>query len=214
MSVHRRVGRSAPQPADAVFCIVSRRRAADTCTTWAPRSARTRNCLPLPPPSACVRTCVCALHGRPGSPAEYRRAACAVLTCRRRLPTLLFRSVPVTDDAVLCPRCGAKMVMQFASRGPNAGNCFWGCSRFPQCRGSRTIDGGAGKAAPARPRTAKASRPARSSDTSRGLSLRRGDLLVSSANTLGAGKLVGQDGDGPRTASGRAQSSHRPQEGA
>ncbi|MER7062781.1 protein DpdE [Streptomyces albidoflavus] len=86
--------------------------------------------------------------------------------------------------------------MQFASRGSNAGNCFWGCSRFPQCRGSRTIDGGAGKAASARPRTAKASRPARSSDTSRGLSLRRGDLLVSSANTLGAGKLVGKDGDG------------------
>lgn len=102
----------------------------------------------------------------------------------------------MTDDAVVCPRCGAKMVMQFASRGPNAGNCFWGCSRFPQCRGSRTIDGGAGKAASARPRTAKASRPARSSDTSRGLSLRRGDLLVSSANTLGAGKLVGKDGDG------------------
>lgn len=102
----------------------------------------------------------------------------------------------MTDDAVLCPRCGAKMVMQFASRGSNAGNCFWGCSRFPQCRGSRTIDGGAGKAASARPRTAKASRPARSSDTSRGLSLRRGDLLVSSANTLGAGKLVGKDGDG------------------
>ncbi|MFD4014864.1 protein DpdE [Streptomyces albidoflavus] len=86
--------------------------------------------------------------------------------------------------------------MQFASRGSNAGNCFWGCSRFPQCRGSRTIDGGAGKAASARSRTAKASRPARSSDTSRGLSLRRGDLLVSSANTLGAGKLVGKDGDG------------------
>ncbi|RZE22532.1 hypothetical protein C0Q93_11625 [Streptomyces albidoflavus] len=163
---------------------------------WAPRSARTRDCLPLPPPNACVRACVCALHGRPGIPAEWRRAACAVLTCRRRLPALLFRSVPVTDDAVLCPRCGAKMVMQFASRGSNAGNCFWGCSRFPQCRGSRTIDGGAGKAASARPRTAKASRPARSSDTSRGLSLRRGDLLVSSANTLGAGKLVGKDGDG------------------
>lgn len=163
---------------------------------WAPRSARTRDCLPLPPPNACVRACVCALHGRPGIPAEWCRAACAVLTCRRRLPALLFRSVPVTDDAVLCPRCGAKMVMQFASRGSNAGNCFWGCSRFPQCRGSRTIDGGAGKAASARSRTAKASRPARSSDTSRGLSLRRGDLLVSNANSLGAGKLVGKDGDG------------------
>ncbi|MGW1802216.1 protein DpdE [Streptomyces sp. NPDC001984] len=36
----------------------------------------------------------------------------------------------------------------------------------------------------------------RSNGTSRGLSLHRGDLLVSSANTLGAGKLVGKDGDG------------------
>ncbi|AWW37545.1 protein DpdE [Streptomyces cadmiisoli] len=102
----------------------------------------------------------------------------------------------MTDEAVACPRCGANMVMQFASRGANAGNCFWGCSRFPQCRGSRTIDGSPGKAAPARPRTPKASRPVRSSDTSRGPSLSRGDLLVSSANTLGAGKLVGKNGDG------------------
>ncbi|MGV9251385.1 protein DpdE [Streptomyces sp. NPDC003697] len=102
----------------------------------------------------------------------------------------------MTDEPAACPRCGAKMVLQFASRGSNAGNCFWGCSRFPQCRGSRAIDGSVGKEASTRPRTPKASRPARSSDTSRGLSLRRGDLLVSSANTLGAGKLVGKDGGG------------------
>ncbi|CAL9438038.1 protein DpdE [Streptomyces sp. enrichment culture] len=102
----------------------------------------------------------------------------------------------MTDEPAACPRCGAKMVLQFASRGSNAGNCFWGCSRFPQCRGSRAIDGGVGKEASTRPCTPKASRPARSSDTSRGLSLRRGDLLVSSANTLGAGKLVGKDGGG------------------
>jgi hypothetical protein len=73
----------------------------------------------------------------------------------------------MTDEPAACPRCGAKMVLQFASRGSNAGNCFWGCSRFPQCRGSRAIDGGVGKEASARPRTPKASRPARSSDTSR-----------------------------------------------
>ncbi|MFC8412538.1 protein DpdE [Streptomyces coelicoflavus] len=102
----------------------------------------------------------------------------------------------MTDEPAACPQCGAKMVLQFASRGPNAGNYFWGCSQFPQCRGSRSIDDGVGKETPARPRTPKASRPARSSDTSRGPSLRQGDLLVSSANTLGAGKLVGKEGDG------------------
>ncbi len=85
--------------------------------------------------------------------------------------------------------------MQFASRGPNAGAYFWGCSRFPQCRGSRSADGTV-KAAPARPRTTVASRSASSSRPARKSALHRGDLLVSSANTLGAGKLVGKDGDG------------------
>jgi DNA-binding helix-hairpin-helix protein with protein kinase domain len=38
---------------------------------------------------------------------------------------------------VFCPRCGSAMVRRTASRGPNAGSGFWGCSRFPQCRGTR-----------------------------------------------------------------------------
>jgi len=38
---------------------------------------------------------------------------------------------------VTCPRCGSGMVRRTASRGANAGGNFWGCSRFPQCRGTR-----------------------------------------------------------------------------
>ncbi|MEO1661086.1 MAG: topoisomerase DNA-binding C4 zinc finger domain-containing protein [Pseudomonadota bacterium] len=38
-----------------------------------------------------------------------------------------------------CPRCGANMVRRTARRGPNSGNDFWGCSRFPRCRGTRNI---------------------------------------------------------------------------
>lgn len=38
---------------------------------------------------------------------------------------------------VVCPRCGSAMVRRTAFRGPNAGSGFWGCSRFPQCRGTR-----------------------------------------------------------------------------
>lgn len=34
-----------------------------------------------------------------------------------------------------CPKCGSPMVLREAKKGPNAGNKFWGCSRFPQCRG-------------------------------------------------------------------------------
>ena len=37
-----------------------------------------------------------------------------------------------------CPACGASMVRRVAKKGGNAGEAFWGCTRFPQCRGTRT----------------------------------------------------------------------------
>ena len=36
---------------------------------------------------------------------------------------------------ILCPKCGSPMVLRKAAKGPNAGKEFYGCSRFPQCRG-------------------------------------------------------------------------------
>ena len=36
-----------------------------------------------------------------------------------------------------CPNCGDTMVRRVAKKGPNPGSPFWGCSRFPQCRGPR-----------------------------------------------------------------------------
>ncbi|HNO77162.1 MAG TPA: DUF2034 domain-containing protein [Phycisphaerae bacterium] len=36
-----------------------------------------------------------------------------------------------------CSKCGALMVLREAKKGPSAGSRFWGCSRFPQCRGTR-----------------------------------------------------------------------------
>ena len=36
-----------------------------------------------------------------------------------------------------CPVCKAPMQLREASRGANAGQAFWGCSRFPACRGTR-----------------------------------------------------------------------------
>ncbi len=35
----------------------------------------------------------------------------------------------------VCPKCGSPMVLREAKNGQNAGNQFWGCSRFPQCKG-------------------------------------------------------------------------------
>lgn len=34
-----------------------------------------------------------------------------------------------------CPKCGAAMVRRRATRGPNAGKEFFGCSKYPQCTG-------------------------------------------------------------------------------
>lgn len=35
-----------------------------------------------------------------------------------------------------CPACGGQMVLRTAKRGANAGQRFWGCTSFPQCRGT------------------------------------------------------------------------------
>jgi DNA-binding helix-hairpin-helix protein with protein kinase domain len=40
---------------------------------------------------------------------------------------------------VTCPRCGSQMVKRLAKRGRNAGSYFWGCSRYPTCKGTRNI---------------------------------------------------------------------------
>ena len=33
-----------------------------------------------------------------------------------------------------CPKCGGSMVLRTSKRGKNAGNRFWGCSGYPQCK--------------------------------------------------------------------------------
>jgi restriction system protein len=38
-----------------------------------------------------------------------------------------------------CPKCGATMVLREARRGRSVGQAFWGCSLFPQCRGTRSL---------------------------------------------------------------------------
>lgn len=38
-----------------------------------------------------------------------------------------------------CPQCGSTMIKRTAHKGANAGNEFWGCSKFPTCRGVRQL---------------------------------------------------------------------------
>ncbi len=41
--------------------------------------------------------------------------------------------------APACPQCGSDMVRRTAKRGANAGGSFWGCSKYPACRGVRDV---------------------------------------------------------------------------
>ena len=56
-----------------------------------------------------------------------------------RLEETLAPSEPTLRAAKTCPVCGGEMATRIAKRGPNAGKPFWGCSRYPQCKGTRPI---------------------------------------------------------------------------
>jgi len=43
------------------------------------------------------------------------------------------------EDQILCPKCNSPMVRRTARKGPNAGGQFWGCIRYPRCKGTRNI---------------------------------------------------------------------------
>jgi restriction system protein len=50
------------------------------------------------------------------------------------------RTAPATtlsDEAPLCPVCNGPMARRTAKKGANAGAQFWGCARYPACRGTR-----------------------------------------------------------------------------
>lgn len=42
-------------------------------------------------------------------------------------------------DAPECPLCGKAMRKRTAGKGTNAGKEFWGCSAYPECRGTQDI---------------------------------------------------------------------------
>ncbi len=69
----------------------------------------------------------------------------------RREPVMpdVFSDPPPSLDPC-CPRCGSIMVLRQAKRGPNAGQYFWGCELFPQCRGTVSAGGEARTRAPRR----------------------------------------------------------------
>jgi restriction system protein len=42
--------------------------------------------------------------------------------------------------APACPKCGSAMVIRTARKGANAGNQFWGCPKYPACKGILNVN--------------------------------------------------------------------------
>lgn len=55
------------------------------------------------------------------------------------LPEGALRVPESSVETVSCPKCNSPMVKRKARQGANAGQEFWGCSRYPKCRGIRSI---------------------------------------------------------------------------
>jgi restriction system protein len=45
-----------------------------------------------------------------------------------------------SETAPNCPICGKRMVLRTARQGKQAGTQFWGCSVYPECKGTRKFD--------------------------------------------------------------------------
>lgn len=43
-------------------------------------------------------------------------------------------SVISSNDELICPKCGSKLVLRIAKKGTNIGNQFYGCSNYPKCK--------------------------------------------------------------------------------
>ncbi len=59
---------------------------------------------------------------------------------REKLTTLRVDARAKQQDAPTCPECGAPTVHRTAKSGKNAGRSFWGCAKFPDCKGLREFD--------------------------------------------------------------------------
>jgi len=63
-------------------------------------------------------------------------ALARVLVSSRQQDEIPVASTPAVPN---CPNCGSAMVRRVAKQGNDAGKEFWGCSKFPGCKGTRAI---------------------------------------------------------------------------
>lgn len=68
-----------------------------------------------------------------------RPARAGVEPSRVREPASVKPTAGQAGDVPACPVCQSRMVQRRALRGKNAGREFWGCVRYPDCKGLRNI---------------------------------------------------------------------------
>jgi four helix bundle suffix protein len=67
--------------------------------------------------------------------------AAARIEARKRLRGTSSDPSDPAKIALLCPTCGEPMVLRTARQGKQAGTKFWGCSDYPECKGTRKLEG-------------------------------------------------------------------------
>ena len=71
--------------------------------------------------------------------AMIKEAKQSIATKAPQPATPPIASTSRSEIAPACPQCGSSMVKRTARKGNNAGAEFWGCSKFPTCRGVRQL---------------------------------------------------------------------------
>jgi restriction system protein len=84
-------------------------------------------------PQSTLRTVPTQTVGIPNRQARPVAASTAPTTAN--VPPPATKTVPAEFATPACPICKAPMKLRTAKQGPSAGNQFYGCSRYPQCRG-------------------------------------------------------------------------------
>jgi len=70
-----------------------------------------------------------------GEPVATRFATTAQSAQPAPMKALNVQVPASTATAPACPKCGSPMVLRTARKGTNAGGQFWGCLKYPACKG-------------------------------------------------------------------------------
>jgi restriction system protein len=70
----------------------------------------------------------------------YSEQLAALRVAERQRQNRTDRIDPTDPKAPACPLCGKPLVVRTARQGKRAGSQFWGCSGYPECKGTRPLD--------------------------------------------------------------------------